>query len=136
MEPRLDGATVLREAQQWVQELPTAARAGRLEFLRWVKYSPEHLKAYVMLTSVETELTGIKDAHELDLEAVLSRLSTTVVVLPGGSESRFKAGMTPRPRAVAPTSSQRRVLLFVPLAAAITLMLSSQLVRWHSDKLN
>src|SRR3984893_14227694 len=123
MEPRPDGATVLREAQEWVQELRTAGRARRLEFIRWIKYSPEHLKAYLMLTCVETELTGIKDANESDLESVLARLSTTVVVLPGGSESPFKGGTTARARAVAPISPQRRAAIFVALAALITLIL-------------
>jgi len=75
MEPRLvDGTTVLREAQEWFQELPTAGRGRRLEFARWIKYSPEHLKAYLLLTSLETELAGVNDANELDLESVLSRL--------------------------------------------------------------
>jgi ferric-dicitrate binding protein FerR (iron transport regulator) len=87
MEPRPDGATVLREAQEWVQELRNAGWARRLEFAHWIKYSPEHVKAYLMLTCVETELSGIRDTNELDLESVLSWLSTTVVVLPGGSES-------------------------------------------------
>jgi ferric-dicitrate binding protein FerR (iron transport regulator) len=75
MEPRrLHGTTVLREAQEWLQELPTAGRVRRLEFARWIKYSPGHLKAYLLLTSLETELAGIRDSNELDLESVLSRL--------------------------------------------------------------
>ena len=75
MEPRrLDGITVLRAAQEWVEELPTAGRGLRLEFARWIKSSPEHLKAYLLLTSLETELAGIRDSNELDLESVLSRL--------------------------------------------------------------
>lgn len=75
MEPRrLDGTTVLREAQDWFEELPTAGRGRRLEFARWIKYSLGHLKAYLLLTSLETELTGIRDSNELDLESVLSRL--------------------------------------------------------------
>jgi transmembrane sensor len=132
---RLDGTAVLREAQEWVRELPTAGRTRCLEFVRWIKYSPEHLKAYLMITSVETELAGLKDANELDLESVLSRLSTTVVVLPGGSESPFKGRMTAR--TMAPIPPRRRALLFVTLfSAVIGLMLGSQLVRWHSDKLN
>jgi len=75
MEPRrLDGTTVLREAQEWFEELPTAGRGRRLEFARWIKCSPGHLKAYLLLTSVETELAGIRDSNELDLESVLWRL--------------------------------------------------------------
>lgn len=75
MEPRrLDGITVLRAAQEWFEELPAAGRGLRLEFARWIKSSPEHLKAYLLLTSVETELAGIRDTIELDLESVLSRL--------------------------------------------------------------
>lgn len=72
MEPRrLDGTTVLREAQEWFQELPTAGRSRRLEFARWIKYSPEHLQAYLRLISLETELAGLKAAKEFDLESVL-----------------------------------------------------------------
>jgi transmembrane sensor len=138
MEPhRLDGATVLQEAQEWVQELPTAGRSRRLEFLRWMQYSPEHAKTYLMLTALDTELTGIKYTSELDLESVLARLSTTVFVLPGGSESPFKGGMTARARAMTPISPQRRAFLFVTLfAVAIGLIIGPQLVRWHSNKLN
>jgi transmembrane sensor len=138
VEPRrLDGTTVLREAQEWFQELPTAGRSRRLEFARWIKYSPEHLKAYLQVTSLETELTGLKAAKELDLESVLSRLSTNVVVLPGGSESPFKGGTAAQSWAMAPISPRRRALLFAALlSAALGLMLGAQLVRWHSDKLN
>jgi hypothetical protein len=75
MEPRrLDGTTFLREAQEWFEELPTAGRGRCLEFVRWIKSSPEHLKAYLLLTSLETELAGIRNTNVLDLESVLSRL--------------------------------------------------------------
>jgi transmembrane sensor len=138
MEPRrLDGATVLQEAQEWVQELPTAGRSRRLEFLRWMQYSPEHAKAYLMLTALDTELTGIKNTNELDLESVLARLSTTVFVLPGGSESPFRGGMSARARAMTPISPQWRAVLFVTLfAVVIGLILGSQWVRWNSNRLN
>jgi transmembrane sensor len=138
MEPRLDGATILREAQRWVQELPTAAQSRRLEFIRWIKYSPEHVEAYLMLTTLETELSAIEDTHQLDLESVLSRLSTTVVALPGRPEPPFNAAMTARaqPRPVTPIPQPRRAAIFVALAVAITLTLGFQLIRWQSDKLN
>jgi transmembrane sensor len=138
VEPRrLDGTTVLREAQEWFRELPTAGRSRRLEFARWIEYSPEHLKAYLRLIALETELAGLKAAKEFDLESVLSRVSTNVVVLPGGSKSPFRNGEVAQAWTPAPISPQRRALLFVTLFfAVIGLMLGPQLVRWHSEMLN
>jgi ferric-dicitrate binding protein FerR (iron transport regulator) len=54
----LDGATILREAREWIGNPPDVAVGRDEEFARWIRYSPEHLKAYLLLRALYTELAG------------------------------------------------------------------------------
>lgn len=67
-------ATVLAEALEWIRVLPSADFAQRLEFVQWVKASPEHLKQFLLLTAFETEAAGLRSASEFDLDSLIASL--------------------------------------------------------------
>lgn len=121
MQPqKREEVSVLEAAQEWARELPSAGYLRRRDFVRWIKYSPEHLKAFLALTALETELPGVKGATQIDLESALSRLSATVATLP----TRPKAFPGPRfERTPSRWSSCVRARHIAAVAAAFALLI-------------
>jgi ferric-dicitrate binding protein FerR (iron transport regulator) len=78
--------TVFEKAQQWVSELPSAGLARRLEFVHWIKSSPEHLRAYLLITAFDVEAAGIRSLTELSLEGLVGEQPTGLISSRGVSD--------------------------------------------------
>jgi len=127
-----DEVTALRAAQEWARELPSAGNLRRREFIRWIKYSPEHLKAYLLLTALETELAGVQASTQIDLESALSQLSTTVATLPGRSKSSSPATSFEHTRAL--SNSRARALRMVAVTAGVALLIFGNWLKADNSK--
>src|SRR6185437_14627280 len=74
------------QALRWIAELRAGTDQTRAEFGRWVRRSPEHLRAYLRHVALATELRTV-DYANIDLPSLIERAATarTVVTWPGPS---------------------------------------------------
>src|SRR5262249_11495008 len=119
-----DGATVIQVAQEWARELQSADQARRREFVHWIRYSPEHLKTFLRVMALETELTGIKDTKELDLDTLLPQLAGNFTS-PLGTDPPAAAESVGR--AISGTFSTSRAFRLIGVAAGLAVL---ALVSW------
>src|SRR6185437_14693279 len=74
------------QALRWIAELRAGTDRTRAEFGRWIRRSPEHLRAYLRHVALTTELRTV-DYTNIDLTSLVERATTatTVVTWPGPS---------------------------------------------------
>jgi len=124
----VDGGDIRRQAQEWIRELPTAGESRRAEFVRWIRHSPKHLHAYMLLELDGWLVSAIKTSS-LSLESVLDQASTNVV-----SMHPTRVGVLhPSTRKAAPGRPRLRRAGYFSLMALVMagIMVGPQFVRSH-----
>ena len=110
------------QALRWIAELRAGTDQTRAEFGRWIRRSPEHLRAYLRHVALATELRTI-DYANIDLPSLIERAATarTVVTWPGLSRDDAPASL---PWATA-TRSERPIPRWMGWTLATAILLPS-----------
>jgi len=108
---------LIEEAQSWERILRSGDAADSAAFAAWIKRSPLHLQAYLQHIALETEITGLDSAREVNLETLLSQCLSNVYQLDTGipqSPSDWEARSRPQ-------SSLKRSLVYASIASIVGL---------------
>jgi len=72
---------IAEEAAEWLAELDAANPEQRARFARWITESPLHLREFLLMTSLESELHGLDPKIGLSREAILRAVPNNVIPL-------------------------------------------------------
>ena len=72
---------VAEEAAEWLAVLDSANPAQRAKFARWISESPLHLREFLLMTSLESELRGLDLRRGLRREDILKAVPNNVIPL-------------------------------------------------------
>ncbi|HXP66282.1 MAG TPA: FecR family protein [Steroidobacteraceae bacterium] len=97
---------IVAEASAWFIEFRAGDVDGdaRLQFIEWLRRSPEHIHAYLEISGVWADLPTSDPAGKIDIEALISRARDEADVVALSPESRRPASS---PSASTPTASTR-----------------------------
>jgi len=127
---RLDGTRAIREAQEWICLLATPDEAVNAAFGEWVKASPDNLKAYLTVTFLNAERTGVNAATKHGPQPTNRNMERKVTTLHARTLSH--SSDTPRTAALRTRSSGLRSRWWIAAAAAaFAAILISQVVPKH-----
>lgn len=84
------------EAAAWLEALAGGGQAERAAFAEWIRESPRHVRAFLLMTALDRELEGVDGDRKQRIELV----SASVIPLTGASEQaqgakRRRAAMHP-----------------------------------------
>ncbi len=121
---------IYAEASEWLVEFRTgeARLEKRRAFQDWLDASPEHVRAYLELTSIWEDSSGLDRERRLDLESMVaaSRAETNVVDLAESDDSGNASSRARRTHAVVNASARRRFAF----AASVVLLLGAAIGAW------
>src|SRR3989442_13010987 len=83
---------IAEEAAEWLAVLDSANPAQRAKFARWITESPLHLREFLLMTSLESELRCLDPKHGLRREDISKAVPNNVIpllpnVISSGTES-------------------------------------------------
>lgn len=81
---RTDAEDVLRaeRAAEWLLRLPTASRAEREEFVRWLRASPLHVREMLLAICCDEILHRIDPDRRIDIDELTRSVADNIVSLP------------------------------------------------------
>jgi transmembrane sensor len=130
--PRLANQ-VLDEASAWFVEFAAGQvdKAAREEFVRWLRTSPEHVRAYLHISAHWEDSRALDKFHRKsvdELVRIASQVSANVVRLESAAEGVVEpAGNVPRPRT-------RQNVLTVALAAALATVIVAASTWYYTQR--
>jgi transmembrane sensor len=130
---------IYEEASAWFVEARAADldEAGRREFDRWLRKSPEHLSAYLEIAAIWHEGPGLDPAGKWDAKTLIAQAAKdpdNVASLSGTSAVQGLGDAVPPPHAVAsvpPHRAPSRRRLFALAAAVMAVSIGGSWLVWH-----
>src|SRR5271154_7045695 len=118
-------AAVVAEASEWFIEFRAGDVNGekRLQFIDWLRRSPEHIQAYLEVSGVWSELPRRDPESRFDIAAMISRARNESDVIP---LSPLTSGRLPAPPVAEPLAF--RTLRRRPMLAAAAVALLASLI--------
>ncbi|MBL8266727.1 FecR family protein [Steroidobacter sp.] len=127
-----DNRQILEEASQWFVDFRSKKvdQAQRDQFMRWLRRSPEHIRAYIEIGSSYARLPGAGEVQPGDIERLLAAAKGRANVLPLAAQIDTQVNVVEigRPSLVTPRRRSR-----VRLAAAVALVsVCAALATWFT----
>lgn len=121
----MENRQVLVEASSWFAEfrLGQPGNARRVEFMRWLRRSPEHIRAYLEISDAYARLPTAATVHPAQIERLIERVRARSNVLPldGAAETAWSIAQTNQEhsRAKRPWASRIAASLVVACVGAV-----------------
>lgn len=85
---REEAMIVAQHAEEWLERMKSTAPHDRVEFLRWLKQSPLHIRELLLATTWDKILGHMLDAeHKVDINDLRAHAGDNVLPLGGGDDS-------------------------------------------------
>jgi transmembrane sensor len=105
-------STIVAEASAWFIEFRAGDVTGdaRVQFIEWLRRSPEHIQAYLEVSGAWAELPASDPTRKIDIDAMIARArgEADVIELPSNGGPRAHPPAPPAPR---PWHGPRRALI-------------------------
>ena len=123
---------IVAEASAWFIEFRAGDVSGeaRLRFIDWLRRSPEHIQAYLEVSSVWTELPTSDPEGRFDIAALIARARSEADVIALSPASPPLSNVPPAARSPMFRHGRRRAVLAV---AAVTLLALAVIRLWDSE---
>lgn len=84
---------IAEEAAEWLAVLEDAGAEEQAAFAEWISESPQHLKEFLFMSALDSELTKLDPERRMKVEEIVARASSTVVPLSTmGADGSFVIG--------------------------------------------
>jgi transmembrane sensor len=127
---REDTQRISERAAQWLCILEDGGEAESAAFAEWITESPQHLREFLLMSALNSEISGIDARRQIDIQAILARATHTVIPIGEAnrrSSAKRNVDSTARPNRSVPLPRRR----FAAIAASIAASALLATVLWH-----
>lgn len=80
---------ITEQAARWISALESGGAQEQVAFAAWLRASPQHMREFLVLTALDKEINEI-DVNDLDVEKLIARSSSNVVLLSHPTNAAFE----------------------------------------------
>lgn len=127
-------AQILEEASTWFVELSEGevSAAAREEFAAWLRASPEHVRAFLQISTVWEDAPRLSKKSSADIDALLARVASETNVVPLGAPAAPRAALDSQGRAAQAMRVRRRPMRLAVAAVVLAAAVGAGLwANWH-----